>query len=364
MSSQDELEGLRARLQAADDALTEALDARVDTMRQLLAFRANHPDLYSAAGDDAAVIRRAAERAKSFPVRDLEAVFREVLAVSGSLEAERRVSYSGDRGGFAELAARAHFGRVASLAACPDVASALAEVEGERASFAVVPLESSSDGAVTATLNGLATSELSICAERTLRVRYHLVSASDRLVNVEKVYGGAAALAACERQLQSKLPRATLLDVPAAEVAAELCAGDPSAAALSVEPELPAHGLGTLVESIQDDPDGATRFAVVGSRLPSRTGRDRTVIAMVVGDRPGALHASLAPFADRDINLTRLESRPARGSEFRYRFFVEMDGHVTDRQIATALDRVREICPVVKVLGSYPRPERGAMEMI
>jgi len=205
-------------------------------------------------------------------------------------------------------------------------------------------------------LNGLATSEVSICAERTLAAEYHLLSQTGNAADVEKVYGPAPALAAAERYLMASFPRATLLDVPSLHVAAELALTDHGAAALGVDLGQSV-GLRTLAESVQDERDRQTRFAIVGRELPSRTGRDRTVIAMAVGDRPGALHAILAPFADRDINLTRLESRPARRSGIRYRFFVEMDGHLTDRSIVTALDRVRDLCPVVKVLGSYPRPD-------
>jgi len=357
MSADSELAKLQALLVSADEAIVDALDARVDTVRALLEFRAHHPDAYVHLDDDGTVIRRVVERARSLPIRDVESVYREILGANASLEAERRVAYVGDRGGFAELAARAHFGRAATLTPQADVSAALGTVARGEAAFAVLPLETSTEGAVTATLNGLATSEVSIRAERTVAARYHLLSQTGNLRDIEKVYGSAAALAACERYLHKHLANATLLDVASASVAAELASADHGAAALSVETKVAEFDLRPVEESVQNEQDGATRFAIVGLTLPSRTGRDRTVIAMAVGDRPGSLHASLAPFADRGINLTRLESRPAHGGDIRYRFFVEMDGHVTDRQIMTALDRVRELCPVVKVLGSYPRPE-------
>ena len=120
------------------------------------------------------------------------------------------------------------------------------------------------------------------------------------------------------------------------------------------------HGLIIARERVEDAAGRETRYAVVGSELPSRTGRDRTVIAMAVGDAPGALYDSLKPFADRDINLTRLESRPTQGAAWRYLFFVEMDGHVTDRPLLTAMDELRNVSRHVKVLGSYPRPAAAA----
>jgi len=356
MSEKDAGTDLQARIAAADEALSTALDARAAAVRELLEFRRDHADAYVPMEDDASTIRRAIERAQSFPAAEVDAVFREVLGATASLEAERRVAYGGERGGFAELAARRHFGHAASLVCVADVQAVIDEVLAGRAAFGVLPFETSSDGAVTATLNGLANYEVSICAERTVAADYHLLSQTGNVFDIEKIYGPAAGLAAAGRYLLTTFPRATLLDVPSVRVAAELALTDHGAGALSIEPDEEV-GLRVVAKSVQDEHGRHTRFAIVGRELPSRTGRDRTVVAMALGDRPGALHAVLAPFADRSINLTRLESRPARGSGIRYRFFVEMDGHITDRPLVTALDRVRELCPMVKVLGSYPRPD-------
>jgi chorismate mutase/prephenate dehydratase len=109
-------------------------------------------------------------------------------------------------------------------------------------------------------------------------------------------------------------------------------------------------------DRLEDDSDVVTRFGVIGNRLPSRTGQDRTVLAMAPGDEPGALHRALQPLADREINLTRVESRPSTGTQWRHVFFLEMDGHITDRAILTAVEELRRIARYAKVLGSYPRP--------
>ena len=233
----------------------------------------------------------------------------------------------------------------------------LDEVARERASFGVVPLETSSDGAITATLHGLAAADVKISAERTLATNYHLFSATGNATDIDKIYGAAPALAACERFLRARFPRATVLDVPSGEVAAEFALADHGAAAVGTEVLGQLHPLRVVHERIEDLAGVETRFAIVGNELPSRTGRDKTVVAMAVHDAPGALYEALQPFARRDINLTRLESRPARGAAWRYLFFVEMDGHVTDRPMLTALEELRSISRHVKVLGSYPRPE-------
>ena len=232
------------------------------------------------------------------------------------------------------------------------MATLLEDVQKERASFGVLPLETSSDGAVTATLLGLAGADARICAERTVTTSYHLLSGTGNATDVEKVYGTRAALAACARFLARELPRATVIDVPSGEMAAELVREDHGAAVVGTEMLVELFGLRMARERIEDRTHVETRYAVVSDELPSRSGKDHTVIAMAVHDAPGALYESLKPFAARDVNLTKLESRPT--PQWRYLFFVEMDGHVTDRPILTALEELRGISRYVKVLGSYP----------
>ena len=195
-----------------------------------------------------------------------------------------------------------------------------------------------------------------IGGELTLPSSYQLLSATGNAGDVDKVYGAPAALSACERFLRSRFPRATVLDVHSGEAAAQFAAADHGAAAIGTAILAELHELRAVQTRIEDAAGVETRYAVLGKELPSRTGRDRTVLAMAVHDDPGALYASLEPFASRNINLTRLESRPAHGAAWRYLFFVELDGHVTDRPVLTAVEELRTISRHVKVLGSYPRP--------
>jgi chorismate mutase/prephenate dehydratase len=270
--------------------------------------------------------------------------------------APRTVAYAGSEGGFAHAAARKHFGASATFRSAPSVGAVLEEVTRGRASGGVVPLETSTDGAVTATLHGLVQADVKICAELTMPQSYHLASETGNASDIEKIYGATHAVAACERFLRERFPRATVLDVPSADVAAQFAKEDHGAAAIATDIVVPSHDLRIIHERIEDVTGVETRFAVVGHDLPPRTGTDRTVLAMAVGDGPGSLHRSLQPFADRSINLTRLESRPSHGTAWRHVFFVELDGHVTDRPVLTCIEDVRAVSRMVKVLGSYPRP--------
>ncbi|MEZ4253539.1 MAG: prephenate dehydratase domain-containing protein [Polyangiales bacterium] len=352
MSEREEVEAILASIEAADETLGEALDARARAFRTLAALRERNPDAFIRLPRDEEQIAKVRERLRDFPAGAVEPVLRELLSVCASLLAPRLVAFLGDVGGFAHLAARRQFGRAASYRAVDDVPNLLLEVGQERASFGVLPLETSSDGAVTETLLGLAASDVRICAEISVKSRFHLFSGTGNPAGIDKVYGTRAALAACSKFLRRELPRATIIDVPSPDMAAELGREDHGAGIVGTEMLAELFDLAVAHEGIEDRNGVETRYAVVSTQLPSRTGHDRTVIAMAVHDTPGALYESLKPFASRAINLKRVESRPT--PTWRYLFFVEMDGHVTDRAILTALEELRGISRFVQVIGSYP----------
>lgn len=353
----EDFERIRASIAAADTSLLEALEARARALQEYSALRDRDPEGYYVLPREGELFEQAKKTVTAFPQGGLEPVLREVLSASARLVAPVTVSYLGPEGSFAHAAARRQFGAAAELSPREGVEAVLQEVERDRASFGVVPLETSSDGALTATLTGLLDAEVRICAELTLPASHHLMSGTGNAQDVEKVYGAPAAIAACERYLRTHFPRATVLDVPSGEVAAQFAREDHGAAVVGTHILAERHGLRVVHERIEDVSNVVTRFAIVGNQHPSRTGQDRTVLALSVHDEPGALYNALQPFAERGVNLTRLESRPAHGHAWRYVFFVELDGHVTDRTILAALEELRASSRFLKILGSYPRPD-------
>jgi chorismate mutase/prephenate dehydratase len=348
---------IRQAIEEADRQMASALEARAKAVLDYIELRAQKPDSYHALPSSAEVVQRAAEIAKHFPRESLERAFREVLGASASLIAPVHVAVLGAEGGFSYVAARRHFGSSAVIEPRDDVATLFDDVQRKRCAYGVVPFETSSDGALTATLDALVASDARICAELTLPSTYDLVSKTGNAADIDKVYGTGPALAACEAMLRRDLPKVTLLDVRSGLVAAQLAGEDHGAAAIvagwSEEEPL---GLRRVRERIEDRTGVETRFVVVGQERPTRTGQDRTMLALATHDDPGSLYKALQPFAERGINLTRIESRPARGTSWRYVFIVELDGHMTDRSVLTALEEVRSACRHLKVLGSFPRP--------
>ncbi len=342
-------------LEEADRQLVAALNARAKAIHAYNALRTESGDEPLRLPKKANIMQSARALADEFPAASIEPVFREVLSACTAMIAPDLVVYHGSPGGMAHAAARAHFGHAPSFRPTASVAEVLDAVLHGHATFGVVPIETSTDGAVTATLKGLVETDAKLCAERSVPLRYQLLSQSGDPAQVVRVYGAAPAIAACEQQLRSRYPDAIFVDVQSGEAAAHFALADDQAAAVGSDLLRELHGLQPIDARIEDDSSARTRFGIVGNRLPSRTGEDRTFIAMAPGDEPGALHRALRPLADREINLTRIESRPSTGTQWRHVFFLEVDGHITDRDVLTAVEELRRIARYAKVVGSYPR---------
>jgi chorismate mutase/prephenate dehydratase len=349
-----QVERARAALESAEQALAEALDARARAVKALAELKAASPDVYFALPSDQHVISRAIERVQVFPRSAVGAVMTEVLSACARMVAPLEIVYVGQEGGFGQLAARKQYGSSAVLRGVNSAEEALSEVERGRAQFAIMPFETSNDGAVTATLNLLARCDAKLCAEIKIRRAFHLISQSGDRNKVEKIYASSSAIAACESFLRERFPDAVVIDCRNGVVAAQHVKEDPSAAALTTDAVAEQAGFAYVERSIEDLSDLETRYVAIGNDFPSRTGRDRTAVALALHDAPGVLIECLRPFSDRKLNIYRLETRPARGWEFRYLILIEVDGHITDRPVLAAIEELRASSRYVKVLGSYP----------
>lgn len=364
---QKEMARIRAAIEQADADLVAALDARARAIRDFLALRERDPQGYYVLPSSAEVIARARELRRDFPEVGIEPVLRQVLGTCAAMVAPVQVAVLGPEDGFAHLAARRWFGAAAHLRLFGTVREVFDDLERGRATYAVVPFETSSEGALSATLTALAETSFQVIGELTIAHHYHLYSRTGNPADLEKIFGTASGMAACERTLRREFPGATLLDVRSSIVAWQLALEDHGAAALGSE-ILAELGEGTdrslassetlrvLRKNVEDEAHVHTRFFVLGSQQPRRTGNDRAMLLLGLGGEPGSLYAALEPFAKRGINLTRIESRPARGVAWQHLFFLELDGHVSDRTVLTAIDEVKARARYLKVLGSYPRP--------
>jgi chorismate mutase/prephenate dehydratase len=238
------------------------------------------------------------------------------------------------------------------------IPSVFEEVERGNADFGVVPVENTTEGIMHHTLDSFMESDLKVSAEITIEVNMCLLArAGTELPQIERVYSIPIALGQCRRWLAANLPRATLVETRSTADAARQAHDDPRGAAVASEMAASLYDLHVLRRKIEDLSHNMTRFLVLGRQQAEPTGRDKTSVLLVTRDEAGILYRTLGAFAERGLNMTKIESRPSRRAPWEYVFFVDVDGHERDPGVAAALAAVRQACESVKVLGSYPKAE-------
>jgi chorismate mutase/prephenate dehydratase len=228
-------------------------------------------------------------------------------------------------------------------------------VERGKADYGVVPVENSTEGPVSLTLDRFIPSEVKICAEIMTRISHDLLSLSGNAAEVQKIYSHPQALGQCREWLRRNFSHVGLEETGSTAKAAQLALEDFHAAAIASSLAASVYGLKAVAYQIEDHSSNATRFLVLGRQDAARTGRDKTSVLFIVPHTPGTLFRVLEVFYEKRINLTRIESRPKKEKPWEYVFFIDFEGHATDPHVAQALDEVKERVLSVKVLGSYPQ---------
>lgn len=352
----DEIEKLRRAIDVLDEQLLVTLSERaaiVHRIGELKGFVAAYrPER------EADILMRMEQRNPGpLPAERVSAVFREVISACRSLEQSIRVAYLGPEGTFTEQAAVKHFGTAIDGLPFGSVEEVFRACESGNADFAVAALENSTEGQVGRNHDLLLVTPLKICGEVELRIQQNLLTREDDLASVRRVYGHAQSLAQCNDWLNRNLARAERIPLASNAEAARQAAQEKAAGALAGEAAGQKYGLKVLARAVADDPSNTTRFIVLGNVETAPTGRDRTSLAMSVENKPGAVHALLTPLAANQVSMTRIESRPSRGTRttlWEYVFFIDVEGHRNDPKVAAALQELSRIAPFLKILGSYP----------
>lgn len=297
-----------------------------------------------------------ARNAGPLPAAEVAHVFREIMSACLALEQPVRVAFLGPEGTFSQAAALKHFGHAVIGSPLPGISDVFCAVDAGDADYGVVPVENSTEGMVTHTLDNFIRSHLKICGEVELPVRLHLLAAtsSDRS-RIRRICAHQQALAQCRGWLDKHWPGIEQSAVSSNGEAARLAAQDPAVAAVAGDLAREGHGLQSLASNIQDYPDNTTRFLVIGREGARPSGHDKTSIIVSTHNRPGALFRVLEPFQREQLMLTRIDTRPSRTETWTYLFFIEFEGHQDEPRIAAVLDEIRGQTVMVKILGSYPQ---------
>lgn len=311
---------------------------------------------YDPRADDDLLKRIEAENPGPLPTDAVRGVFRQVLSAVRNRVRPRRVSYLGPAFSFTHMAAVERFGESADLIPVNTIAAVFEEVNRGHADFGVVPIENSTDGRIIDTLDMFTRLPLRICGEIQLCIHHNLLGKVSR-GEINEVYSKPQALSQCRDWLSRNMPQARLIEVTSTSTAAQLARDKPGAGAIASKQAAVEYGLQILADSVEDNKNNVTRFAMIGDKPVGPTGRDRTSLLLQIGDKPGALSDALASFKQNKINLTWIESFPLRGPESGYIFFIDCEGHAKDPKVKRTLDDLAHLAVRMEILGSYPRSE-------
>lgn len=357
MSEERNLKQFRDEIDRLDDEILRLLNQRSTYVIEIGKLKRQtdaEANLHTPAREAEILSRLTGQNSGPFPSDAIRAVYREIMSASLSLEGPQKVAYLGPRATFTHLASRLKFGDSAQHIPVNGIKDVFTEVERGRANFGVVPIENSTEGVVSHTLDLFIDTPLLIYGEVMLEVSHHLLSKSGQKNQIKKIYSHPHAIAQCRNWLETNLPNVPLSETPSTARAAELCADEHSAAAIASELAAQLYGLKIVQSRIEDNINNFTRFVVLSKSAPQRTGKDKTSLMISVKDRSGALYDLLRPFASAGINMTKIESRPSRRKAWEYIFFVDVEGHVDEDRVKKAMEEVKSRCLFMKVLGSYP----------
>jgi chorismate mutase / prephenate dehydratase len=347
-----DLESLRGRIDALDRELLGLLNRRAEVAAAIGALkRAEGSPAFRPEREAAVIDALKAGNAGPLPHDSVAPIWREIMSACRALETPTRVAFLGPAGTFSELAALGYFGSSIVKLPCANADEVFHATSAGAADFGIVPVENSSEGVVTRSLDLFLTTPLTIIGETSLYVRHNLLRKSDSLDGIAAVCAHPQALAQCHAWLSHHLPGVERRPVASNAEGARLAGLDGTLAALASERAASEYGLFIAAHN-------RTRFAVVAHPdahpAPKATGHDCTSLVVSVANRPGAVHDMLQPLKAHGVSMTRFESRPARSGQWEYYFYVDLEGHPDQPNVALALQELREACAFFKLLGTYP----------
>ena len=361
--SDDTLESLRNQIDSIDEQLLKLFnnrancaikvaDAKKRELKDGEVLEFFRPDR------EAQVIQRI-KQLNDGPLSDKEAgrLIREVMSACLALEQPLKIAYLGPEGTFTQAAALKHFGHSVDTVAMSCIPDVFSEVRAGHADFGLVPVENSTEGVISHTLDMFINSSLKVCGEVEIRIHHQLANQSQNPQDIERIYSHQQSFAQCRNWLDQHYPNIERIPVNSNAEAARLASQEQSSAAICGVQAVEIFGLKICQKNIEDLPDNTTRFMVIGDMEVAPSGMDKTSLLLSAHNQPGSLLALLKPLADYKISMNKIESRPSPDRLWEYIFFIDIDGHQQDENVSKALDSLRNQAALFKILGSYPKVE-------
>jgi chorismate mutase/prephenate dehydratase len=356
--SSTQLRHLRTQIDKLDLQILKLVNERARVAAEIGQFKSEHgEEAFSPAREEEVLqnVLQVNEKNKGpLDPSTIRAIYREIMSGSRALQKVLKIAYLGPEYSFSHLAAVERFGQAVEMIPVGSIAAVFEEVNRGHVDFGVVPVENSNDGRVADTLDMfMRMPHLTICAEVRLHIHHNLMANCEHQ-EIRRIYSKPQALSQCRNWLSKNVPHALLKEVSSTATAAELAQREPGAAAVASRQAAVRYGLRILFSEIEDSPYNETRFAVIGNQKCGKTGRDKTAVMFRLPHHPGSLVDALEVFKQNKINLTWIESYPAKVPRAEYIFFVDFEGHAEDPKVGRALKALGEHCLEVTVLGSFP----------
>ena len=364
--SPGELDDLRRRIDETDRRLIDLLNERAKIVARVGEVKRSGGVPIYAPHREAEVLNRVLAMNRG-PLSDraIEGVYRELMSGSFAIEQPLRIGYLGPPGSFSHQAAVTHFGASVAYEDLHAIDGVFTEVARGHVDYGLVPIENSTMGGIPETLDAFRdfAEQVNVYAEVLITIRHNLL-ANCEPSQVRRIHSKPEVFTQCRRWISTQYPNAEL--VPAASTSRAVMTArdeqeaDPDAGAAAIASSLAGrlHGVRTLFEDIEDNPNNITRFFVIARQKAGRTGDDKTSITFQTEDKPGALARVLVEFDLARVNLTHIDKRPSGRENWRYTFFVDAEGHREDDRVTRAIEGARDHCASLTVLGSYPRARR------
>ncbi|MBC7981032.1 MAG: prephenate dehydratase [Armatimonadetes bacterium] len=350
------LEEIRTQIDLIDHDLLNLLSRRADLVHEVGVIKKRDGlQIYAPEREQALLDRLVSINQGRLPEKSIRAIYREIMSAALALEEDLKIAYLGPEGTWTHQAAIKKFGHSVAYSPQPNFSDVFDQVARRQADYGVVPIENSTEGAVSHTLDLFVESPLHICSQILLRIENCLMAAIPR-EQIKTLYSHPQVFGQCRSWILKNFPEADLVEVSSTTKAAQLAKekSHEGAAALGGALAAEIHDLILLETSIQDRATNTTRFLVIGEKTCPPTGNDRTSILFAINDRPGSLVNALQAFDHLQINLSKIESRPSKRKDWEYIFHVDLSGHHENQNISAALKDLEKHCSLVKILGSYP----------
>ncbi|MCG8309998.1 MAG: prephenate dehydratase [Cytophagales bacterium] len=349
------LEELRKKIDAVDNKLIDILNERMSVIHEIGAFKRTSNTVIYRPEREKSIIDRLYKNHRGLLNRAaIEAIFLEIFAISRNFELPELVAYLGPEGSFTHQAAESRFGAMSKYLALDSIRSVFEAVNTGRARFGVVPLENNQEGVVSETIDLLGSTELRITAEIPLPIHFAFATTCESISEVKRIYSKDIGFKQCKKFLRESFngSRVEYIPVNSTSKAAKIAVEEKGSAAMCSHIAARMHNVPILFDNVEDSTDNFTRFLIISRDIKNQqSGHDKTSLLAKTTDKPGSLMMLLQDFYNAGINMSKLESRPAKkGKTFKYYFYIDIDGHIDDENIFTLFEKHKKD---IKWLGSY-----------